>query len=330
MLTRRCSFLVSTLISLTVANATIAHTHNNNEDLAMRLLLFKQQGTEYSAAYNDYLLIPQTNFCTFADKKITFQDIIGGVPSEIKDLKEFISDSQYYKDAGAIMPKGYLFYGPPGTGKTLLARAVAGEVNAAFFSLSGSSFTSKYAGEGVELVNEAFEEAEEAIDSGEFDKAIIFIDELDSIGKRSSEDSGVSKDNNRTINALLVKMDGINSNKNIIVIGATNNPDLIDEALKRAGRFEFHIEIKLPDMQKREALLRHYASSHYNRTTANDVDFTLLSKETKGFNCADIASLVNRAAIYVARQKQRIITKEAFMVALEQIKAAKLSPEMPD
>jgi cell division protease FtsH len=248
---------------------------------------------------------------------ITFKDIIGGVPAEIEDLKNFIECSQYYDDAGAIMPKGYLFYGPPGTGKTLLARALAGEVNAAFFALSGSSFVSRYVGDGVRKVQETFVQAKDAIACGAYKYAIIFIDELDSIGHRSSDDQAAAQDANRTINELLVQMDGFSHTDNIIVIGATNMIRMIDDALTRAGRFEMHIEIKLPDAEKREALLQYYTSAAFNRKIARNVDLAWLAQRTEGFNCADIALFVNKAAIYVARQKQTVLTMQAFLAVLE-------------
>ena len=184
-------------------------------------------------ALNDWAL--------FAGKTITFKDIIGGVPSEIEDLKQFIEDSEYFKNAGAIMPRGYIFYGPPGTGKTLLARALAGEVNAAFRAESGASFAGKYIGDGVAKIQEIFEWARREIRFGGAKHAIIFIDELDSIGRRSSDDSAAGQEMNRIINEFLIQMDGFNPDENIIVIGATNRTDLIDEALKRPGRFEYHM-----------------------------------------------------------------------------------------
>ena len=256
----------------------------------------------------------------FDNKTITFKDIIGGVPAEIEDLKKFIECSQDYSDAGAIMPKGYLFYGPPGTGKTLLARALAGEVHAAFFALSGTSFAGKYIGDGVRKVRETFAEAKNAIIFNGYKYAIIFIDELDSIGHRSSDDQAAAQESNRTINELLVQMDGFSHEDNIIVIGATNMLHMIDDALKRSGRFEMHIEIKLPDTQKREALLQYYTSASFNRKIAKNVDLAWLAKQTEGFNCADIALFVNKAAIYVARQKQTIITMQAFLAVLKDMK----------
>jgi ATP-dependent 26S proteasome regulatory subunit len=254
------------------------------------------------------------------DQTLTFKDIIGGVPAEIEDLKKFIECSIDYDNAGAIMPKGYLFYGPPGTGKTLLARALAGEVDAAFFALSGASFVGKYVGDGVRKVQETFNQAKNAIAFGEYKYAIIFIDELDSIGHRSSDDQAAAQDSNRTINELLVQMDGFSQADNIIVIGATNMLTMIDDALKRSGRFEMHIEIKLPDAKKREALLKYYTSSVFNRKIAKDVNLAWFAQETKGFNCADIALFVNKAAIYVARQKQTIITVQALLAVLEEMK----------
>ena len=254
------------------------------------------------------------------DGTLSFKDIIGGVPVEIEDLKSFIECSQYNEDAGAIMPKGYLFYGPPGTGKTLLARALAGEVNAAFFALSGSSFVSKYVGDGVRKVQEVFEQAKRAIAFENYKYAIIFIDELDSIGHRSSDDQAAAQDANRTINELLVQMDGFSQRDNIIVIGATNALHMIDDALKRSGRFEMHIEIRLPDAKKREALLQYYTSAAFNRKIAKDVNLAWFAQQAEGFNCADIALFVNKAAIYVARQKQTVITKQALVAVLEEMK----------
>ncbi len=257
------------------------------------------------------------------NKKITFKDIIGGAPSEIEDLKRFIENSDDFTNAGAVMPRGYLFYGPPGTGKTLLARALAGEVNAAFRAESGPSFVGRYLGDGPARVREVFEWARFELKYGGHKHAIIFIDEFDSIGARSSDDSAAGRELNSIVNEFLVQMDGFNSSENIIVIGATNRTQLIDEALKRPGRFEYHIEISLPDAAKREALLRHYASDKFNRRVASDVNFTVLAINSAGFNCADMASLVNRTAIYIARKKETVLTQKAFEVCLEQMKKTK-------
>ncbi len=257
---------------------------------------------------------------TFDGKKMTFKDIIGGVPSEIEDLKKFLENASDYQKAGAIMPKGYVFYGPPGTGKTLLARALAGEVDAAFFATSGSGLsTEKYVGDGVRKVKDIFANARYAVKYQGYKQAIIFVDELDSIGRRSSGEDSAAQDRNNTINEFLVQMDGFSQNDNIIVVGATNRLELLDDALKRSGRFEMHIEINLPDVKKREALLKHYTSSQFNRKLDADVDLNFFAQQTNNFNCADIALFVNRAAIYVARQKKTVINKEAMLAALKQM-----------
>lgn len=295
-----------------------AHAHSTNSHPSLSVPVSLSLNFSDSVNPDLYML---KNFDAFlGNGKFNFDDIIGGVPQDIKDLKEFLEDAEYFRKAGAVMPRGYIFYGPPGTGKTLLARALAGEVDAAFFAESGSSFTQKYMGEAVQKVKEIFWKAQQAIKYEGYKFAIIFIDELDSIGRRSSNDDAAAQENNRVINEFLAQMDGFDKNDNIIVIGATNRLTMLDEALLRPGRFEYHIEIALPDCTKREALLRHYSSEQFHRRVAADVNFSQLAEKTVGFNCADIASLVNRAAIYVARQKKSVMSKEAFEVSLAQFK----------
>lgn len=317
-------FLIAPLLLLSAAYSN-SHISTAKYTLSPFVLvgLNSQLNTPASYATEKYLDLYALSDWKSFEKNITFKDIIGGVPQEIEDLKQFIENSQYYRDAGAIMPRGYLFYGPPGTGKTLLAAALAGELDAAFLAKSGSSFVAKYLGEGPANVRATFDWARNELRYGGAKHAIIFIDEFDAIGRRSSDDSAAGKELNNTINEFLVQMDGFNSNDNIIVIGASNHPDLIDEALKRPGRFEYHIKIDLPDTAKREALLRHYVSPKFNRKVSSDVNFAEYAQMTEGFNCADIASLANRAAIYVARRKQTVITNEALLAAVQEIKKQK-------
>jgi cell division protease FtsH len=295
-----------------------AHADSTNSQPSLNVSIPLSLNSSDSDNLDMYML---KNFDAFlGNGKFNFDDIIGGVPQDIKDLKEFLEDAEYFRKAGAVMPRGYIFYGPPGTGKTLLAKALAGEVDAAFFAESGSSFTKPYMGEAVQKVKDTFWKAQHAIKYEGRKFAIIFIDELDSIGRRSGDDSAAAQENNRVINEFLAQMDGFDRNDTIIVIGATNRLTMLDEALLRPGRFEYHIEIGLPDVPKREALLRHYSSEQFHRRVAADVNFAQLAEKTAGFNCADIASLVNRAAIYVARKKKSVISKEAFEVSLAQFK----------
>lgn len=254
------------------------------------------------------------------DKKITFKDIVGGVPPEILDLKSFLENDEALEAVGAQKPSGILMVGPPGTGKTMLAKAVAGEIDAAFFSESASSFIQKYVGTGPQKVREIFDNAKKALLEGSAKKVIIFLDEIDSIGSR---DDATNLEYRNTINELLTQMDGFGKNENITVLAATNRPDLLDSALKRPGRFDYIIEVPLPDFYKRKEILNHYMFS-VPRNVDSGIDFNDLAKKTEGFNCADLRDLINRSAINAVRYNRKIILKEDVDVSLNEIKKSKL------
>lgn len=255
-------------------------------------------------------------------KKIRFKDIAGGVPQEILELKEFLEGSnEIYKSLGIDKPKGYLLAGPTGTGKTLLAKAVAGEIDAEFFSASASSFVELFVGNGPKRVRELFENAKLATSEGR--KAIIFIDEIDSIGTRTdSFFGGGNTEYNNTINELLVQMDGFSSDSNIIVIAATNKPEALDSALKRPGRFDCIINVPLPDIKKREAILNHYLFDR-PRNIDSEINIVEYAQKTEGFNCAELKDLVNKALINAVRNKRKILIKEDLETVYQELKKIK-------
>ena len=209
---------------------------------------------------------------------------------------------------GAKIPKGILFYGPPGTGKTLLASAVAGETDSTFFNVTGSEFVEKYVGVGAKRVRTLFEKARKEAPS------IIFIDEIDAIGARRHSESNNEKD--QTLNQLLVEMDGFNKDDNIIIVGATNRLDLLDEALLRPGRFDRHIRINSPNYNSRHEILKVHTN---NKPLHKDVDLKLLAKKTHGFNGAHLANIANEAAIFAVRDNSDEITPLHFDKAIERV-----------
>ena len=247
--------------------------------------------------------------------KITFKDIIGGVPREILDLKAFLENDAAFKAVGATRPSGILMVGPPGTGKTLLARAIAGEIEAAFFAESASSFMEIYVGTGPKKIREIFDKARKVLQDGIAKKVIIFFDEIDAIGNRGSYGSS---EENRTITELLTQMDGFRKNENIIILAATNRPELLDPALKRPGRFDYIIEIPLPDLQKRKEILNHYMFA-VPRNVSSAIDFDEIAQQTKNFNCAELKDLINRSAINAVRESRTMILKEDLENAVQEI-----------
>lgn len=257
------------------------------------------------------------------EKKLTFKDIIGGVPQEILDLKAFLNNDESFKALGAEKPKGILLVGPPGTGKTMLARAVAGELNAEFFATSASSFIEIYVGTGPRKIREIFENASYFTNKKKGNKAIIFIDEIDALGKRNTgEIRGGDSERNNTINELLVQLDGFNKNSNIIVMAATNIPDSLDQALLRPGRFDYIVNIPLPDFKKRCALLTYYLSKN-NRKIDPNINIEDFARKTESFNCAEINDLVNKAAIHAVRNKQKNLLLQNLESAYNEIKEIK-------
>ena len=242
--------------------------------------------------------------------KNTFKDVAGldEVKEELFEIVDFMKSPDKYIKMGAKIPKGILFYGPPGTGKTLLASAVAGETDSSFFNVTGSEFVEKYVGVGAKRVRTLFEKARKEAPS------IIFIDEIDAIGARRHSESNNEKD--QTLNQLLVEMDGFNKDDNIIIIGATNRLDLLDEALLRPGRFDRHIRINSPNYNSRYEILKVHTN---NKPLHKDVDLKLLARKTHGFNGAHLANIANEAAIFAVRDNNKEITSYHFDKAIERV-----------
>ena len=245
--------------------------------------------------------------------KTTFADVAGylGVKQEISEVVDFLKAPTRYTAMGALIPKGILLVGPPGTGKTMLARAVAGEAGVPFFSVSGSDFMEMFVGVGASRVRDLFSTARKE------SPAIVFIDEIDSIGrKRGAGLGGGHDEREQTLNQLLVEMDGFEGNEGIIVIAATNRPDVLDPALLRPGRFDRQVVVPLPDLRGREQILK----VHMRKVPlADDVDATVIARGTPGFSGADLANLVNEAALFAARANSRAVTMDHFERAKDKI-----------
>jgi len=248
-----------------------------------------------------------------------FKQIVGGVPEEIQDLIELLKeDSSKFKNFGIPCPKGFLLTGPPGTGKTLLAKAIAEELDCGFISKNGSDFIEQFVGMGAKRVREVFEEARKKAKGNRFGKAIIFVDELDAIGSRSGNPMQ-SEEVSRTVTALLNEMDGIAKDDSVIVIGATNNPNRLDPALKRPGRLDTMIEIGLPDLAKRIEFLKFYTKP----CLITNIHFDNIARQLNGYSPADIKEMVNNAARIALRKRYNSITQECFELAIEKTKASK-------
>lgn len=247
---------------------------------------------------------------SYTKPKTTFDDVAGldEIKEELFEIVDFMKNPEKYRKMGAKIPKGVLFYGPPGTGKTLLASAVAGETNSSFFNVTGSEFVEKYVGVGAKRVRTLFEKARKEAPS------IIFIDEIDALGAKRHSESNNEKD--QTLNQLLVEMDGFTKDSNVIVIGATNRLDLLDEALLRPGRFDRHVHIGSPNYHTRFEILKVHTK---NKPLAKNVDIELLAKKTHGFNGAHLANITNEAAIFAVRENSDVITEIHFDKALERV-----------
>ena len=235
-------------------------------------------------------------------KKVTFKDVAGAdeEKEELAEIVHFLKNPKKYVDVGARIPKGVLLVGPPGTGKTLLAKAVAGEADVQFLSISGSDFVELYVGVGAGRVRDLFEQAKKAA------PAIIFIDELDAVGRqRGSGVGGGHDEREQTLNQLLVEMDGFGNNAGVIVMAATNRDDILDNALLRPGRFDRRVYVGLPDIRGREAILRIHARG---KPLGEDVDLNSIAKGTPGFSGADLENLMNEAALLAVRKERRFIT----------------------
>lgn len=244
---------------------------------------------------------------------VTFADVAGEdeAVEELEEIREFLASPDKFHKVGARIPRGVLLYGPPGTGKTLLAKAVAGEANAPFFSISGSEFMELYVGVGASRVRELFERAKKNA------PAIIFVDEIDAVGRhRGSGIGGGNDEREQTLNQLLVEMDGFDERANIILIAATNRPDILDPALLRPGRFDRQIAVEAPDLKGREAILKVHAEG---KPLTAQVDLRQIAKRTPGFTGADLANVLNEAALLTARSNMQFIDERAIDEAIDRV-----------
>uniref|UniRef100_UPI003AAE7F08 ATP-dependent zinc metalloprotease FtsH n=2 Tax=Alistipes shahii TaxID=328814 RepID=UPI003AAE7F08 len=249
-----------------------------------------------------------------APKRVTFKDVAGleEAKVEVMEIVDFLKKADKYKELGAKIPKGALLVGPPGTGKTLLAKAVAGEANVPFLSISGSDFVEMFVGVGASRVRDLFEQAKQKA------PCIVFIDEIDAIGRARGKNAGFSGNDERenTLNQLLTEMDGFQTNTGVIVLAATNRADILDKALMRAGRFDRQIEVGLPDVKEREEIF----NVHLRPLKLDpQLDRSFLARQTPGFSGADIANVCNEAALIAARHNKKFISKEDFLAAIDRI-----------
>ncbi|CAG7571749.1 ATP-dependent zinc metalloprotease FtsH [Barrientosiimonas humi] len=247
--------------------------------------------------------------------KVTFADVAGSdeAVEELHEIKEFLSEPRKFLEVGAKIPKGVLLYGPPGTGKTLLARAVAGEAGVPFYTISGSDFVEMFVGVGASRVRDLFEQAKANA------PAIIFVDEIDAVGRHRGAGLGGGHDEReQTLNQLLVEMDGFDVKTNVILIAATNRPDILDPALLRPGRFDRQIAVEAPDMVGRHHILQVHAKG---KPMAPDVDLLAVARRTPGFSGADLANVLNEAALLTARSNGRVIDNGALDEAIDRVMA---------
>lgn len=259
-------------------------------------------GKKNSGKLNDGQ-IPHTKFADVAGEDAAVQ--------EVEEIKDFLKDPSKYKALGARIPRGVLLYGPPGTGKTLLARAIAGEAGVPFYSMAGSDFVEMFVGLGASRVRDLFDEAKKNA------PAIIFIDEIDAVGrKRGSGMSGGHDEREQTLNQLLVEMDGFNNDTNLIIIAATNRPDVLDPALLRPGRFDRQVAVEAPDLEGREAILKVHAKG---KPFVPDIDLRSIAVRTPGFTGADLANVLNEAALLCARVGAQLIDNRAIDEAIDRV-----------
>ncbi len=245
--------------------------------------------------------------------QVTFADVAGAEEAveELYEIKEFLSEPAKFQAVGAKIPKGVLLYGPPGTGKTLLARAVAGEAEVPFYTISGSDFVEMFVGVGASRVRDLFTQAKENA------PAIIFVDEIDAVGRHRGAGTGGGHDEReQTLNQLLVEMDGFDGNANVILIAATNRPDILDPALLRPGRFDRQIAVEAPDLKGREAILHVHAKG---KPIVSDVDLVTVARRTPGFTGADLANVLNEAALLTARSGAQLIDDRALDEAIDRV-----------
>ena len=246
--------------------------------------------------------------------KVTFQDVAGqaGAKQEVQEIVEFLKNPKKFTDLGGKIPKGALLVGPPGTGKTLLAKAVAGEADVPFFTMSGSDFVEMFVGVGASRVRDLFRQAKEK------SPCIIFIDEIDAVGRARGKNPAMGGNDEResTLNQLLTEMDGFGTNSGVIILAATNRADILDKALLRAGRFDRQIHVDLPDLAERKAIFEVHLKK-IKKDESLDIDF--LARQTPGFSGADIANVCNEAALFAARHNKTVVTKDDFLAAVDRI-----------
>ncbi len=246
--------------------------------------------------------------------KVTFKDVAGlyGAKEEVMEIVDFLKNPQKYTALGGKIPKGALLVGPPGTGKTLLAKAVAGEANVPFFSISGSDFVEMFVGVGASRVRDLFRQAKEKA------PCIVFIDEIDAVGRARAKNGGFSSNDERenTLNQLLTEMDGFGTNSGVIVLAATNRADILDQALMRAGRFDRQIHVELPELKEREEIFKVHLR---DIKVADDFDIHFMAKHTPGFSGADIANVCNEAALTAARRNHDKVHQQDFLDAVDRI-----------
>ncbi len=250
---------------------------------------------------------------TGENPSVTFEDVAGveEAKEELKEVVEFLREPEKFISLGARIPKGVLLVGPPGTGKTLMAKAVSGEAGVPFFSISGSEFVEMFVGVGASRVRDLFDQAKR------HSPCIVFVDEIDAVGRQRGAGLGGSHDEReQTLNQMLVEMDGFDTDTNVIIMAATNRPDILDPALLRPGRFDRRVVLDRPDIRGREAILRVHVKG---KPLAPDVDLSVLARSTPGFVGADIENLVNEGAILAARRNKRVIGQEEFEEAIERV-----------
>ena len=271
--------------------------------LALFIMIFKMQGlTEKGTVYDD----------TERKIKVKFDDVVGldEEKGELVEIVDFLKQPKKYTEMGAKIPKGILLYGKPGTGKTLIAKAIAGEANVPFISMSGSEFIEMFAGLGASRVRKLFERARKLA------PCIVFIDEIDAIGSRRTGGSGAESENNQTLNQLLVEMDGFSSEETIIVLAATNRPEMLDKALLRPGRFDRQITIPTPDLKGREEILKLHSK---DKKFAEEVSFQSIAEDTAGFTGAELANILNESAIVATKNSHEVIMQDDIEEAVKKV-----------
>jgi cell division protease FtsH len=293
----------SVLLSLLVPGITVILL------LAVFYFIYKQSQGANSSAMN----FGKTKARVNQNIKVRFTDVAGAEEEkeELQEIVEFLKAPKKFTEIGAKIPKGVLLVGPPGTGKTLFAKAVAGEANVPFFSISGSDFVEMFVGVGASRVRDLFEQAKKNM------PCIIFIDEIDAVGRQRGAGMGGGHDEReQTLNQLLVQMDGFETNEGVIIMAATNRSDILDPALLRPGRFDRQIYVNIPDVKGREAIFKVHSR---NKPLANNIEFKQLARLTGGFTGADIANLLNEAAILAARADRKVIIMEDINEAINKV-----------